>query len=203
MIGFKPIIFCVIIILGDDLLKLENEITVKVMCDYETLVEELKKNNFEFVEEYDLFDQYMIDKDEDIYNLEKLEILKKCILVREIQNIKKVLLYKYKKYNDNGDILEQGKIECPITDIEKGIKFMETINYKKLFKIHTKNIIYKNEELELDVQIVNGKYILIEVEIDIEEDIEKIKDKLNSYNLSIDKSNYFYKKAEIMLNEIL
>ena len=46
-------------------------------------------------------------------------------------NIKKELLYKYKKYASNGDILEQGKVECPVTDIDKAVKFMESINYKK------------------------------------------------------------------------
>ena len=61
----------------------------------------------------------MINNDIDLSKLSKLEILQNCILVRDIVNIKKELLYKYKKYASNGDILEQGKVECPVTDIDK------------------------------------------------------------------------------------
>lgn len=39
----------------------------------------------------------MISNDIVLSDLLKLEILQKCILVREIVNIKKELLYKYKK----------------------------------------------------------------------------------------------------------
>ena len=78
-------------------------------------------------------DIYMIRDDIDISTMKSLDVLKNCILIREFVGIEKELLYKYKKYDDNGDILEQGKIECPIDDIKKAIKFMEAINYKKLF----------------------------------------------------------------------
>ena len=59
------------------------------------------------------------------------------------------------------------------------------------------------------MQLVNDKYIFIEMEstgdyIDREyKDVEEMKSDLLSYNLSIDESNFFVKKAEIMLKEIL
>ena len=116
-------------------MKMETEITVLVNSNYETLRNELEKYNFKIVDEYELNDIYMINKSINLNELDKLEILKKCILVRDIVDIKKVLLYKYKKYSDNGDILEQGKVECPIIDVDKAISFMESIDYKVLFKI--------------------------------------------------------------------
>ena len=86
-------------------MKMENEITVLVNCSYEELHKQLVDNNFTIKEKYQLNDIYMIDKNIDIKSMGKLEVLKKCVLVRDIVEIKKVLLYKYKKYDSNGDIL--------------------------------------------------------------------------------------------------
>lgn len=186
---------------------METEITVLVKSDYEVLKRELEKNEFQIKEKYELKDVYMIDKDIDLSKLSKLEILKKCILVRDIVNIKKELLYKYKKYDVNGDILEQGKVECPVIDIEKAIGFMESINYKKLFNIYDRCIVYANKETELVVQLVNNKYIFIEMESECEHikrkynSVEELKNDINRYNLPIDNSNYFVKKAELILSE--
>lgn len=186
---------------------METEITVLVKSDYEVLKRELEKNEFQIKEKYELKDIYMIDKDIDLSKLSKLEILKKCILVRDIVNIKKELLHKYKKYDVNGDILEQGKVECPVIDIEKAIGFMESINYKKLFNIYDRCIVYANKETELVVQLVNDKYIFIEMESECEHikrkynSVEELKNDINRYNLPIDNSNYFVKKAELILSE--
>lgn len=186
---------------------METEITVLVKSDYEVLKRELEKNEFQIKEKYELKDVYMIDKDIDLSKLSKLEILKKCILVRDIVNIKKELLYKYKKYDVNGYILEQGKVECPVIDIEKAIGFMESINYKKLFNIYDRCIVYANKETELVVQLVNDKYIFIEMESECEHikrkynSVEELKNDINRYNLPIDNSNYFVKKAELILSE--
>ncbi len=190
-------------------MQMETEITVLVKTDYETLQKELKENNFLLKEEYVVNDIYMIDENVNISNMSYLDILKKCILVRDIVGFEKVLLYKYKKYAENGDILEQGKVRCPITDVDKAVKFMETIHYKRLFDISDKCIVYANDKSELVVQLVNDKYIFIEMEstgdyIDREyRNVEEMKSDLLSYNLSIDESNFFVKKAEIMLKEIL
>jgi hypothetical protein len=56
-------------------MKKEREITVLVKTDYETLKKELKKNDFQIVEEYELNDIYMIDKNIEISKLSSLDIL--------------------------------------------------------------------------------------------------------------------------------
>ncbi len=190
-------------------MKMETEITVLVKTDYKSLKKDLESKGFELKEEYELNDNYMISNDLDLSKLSKLEILGKCVLVRDIVNIKKVLLYKYKKFADNGDILEQGKVECPIDDIDKAINFMKAINYKELFHIYDKCIVFANKETEITVQLVNDKYIFIEMEASPEyvdrkyESVEELKNDLNRYKLPIDNTNYFVKKAELMLDEVL
>lgn len=190
-------------------MKLEKEITVLITCSYEELHRKLIDKGFEIKKECVVEDEYMINKDIDINLLPKLEVLQKCILVREMIGIKKLLLYKAKKYAANGDILEEGKVSCPIMDTSKATDFMKAINYKTLFKIYDKNIVYANETTELTVQLVNDKYIFIEMEDECRHinrkynSIEEMKIDLGSYDLPYSKDSYFVKKALIMLEEIL
>lgn len=190
-------------------MKKEIEITVRVNVSYEKLEEELKRNNFIKKEEYIVNDSYLINSSINITDMKSLDILKKCVLVRDIVGILKQLLYKYKKYDSNGDIIEQGKIKCPVTDINKAMEFMNAIGYEKLFDIHDKCIVFANDKTELVIQLVNDKYIFIEMESEPQyinrkyENVDELKDDMCSYNLSIDKSNFFVKKAKLILNETL
>ena len=190
-------------------MKIENEITVLVTGSFDELHNSLIKNGFIVKDKYITHDIYMINKDIDINKLDTLDILKKCAIVREITGIKKVLLYKHKEYSDNGDIIVNGKIECPIEDTLKAIKFMEAINYQKLIEINDNCTEYANDEIELIVQEVNDKYIFFEVEDTLRytnkkfKSIDEMIDVINKYNLPFKKNNYVVKKAEIILNEKL
>ena len=185
----------------------ENEITVKVNTTYDKLHDILLKNNFIIKEEYTVKDTYMINKEINITELNDLEVLKQCILVRDVVDIEKSLVYKNKEYDSDGNIIKQSKIKCPILDIDKGIKFMEEINYIKLFNIIDKCIVYVNNDNELVVELVNDKYVFIELESNPEYINKKYTcylymiNELNSYNLPIDKTNYFVKKAVLVLND--
>ena len=187
----------------------ENEITVKVNTTYDKLHDILLKNNFIIKEEYTVKDTYMINKEINITELNDLEVLKQCILVRDVVDIEKSLVYKNKEYDSEGNIIKHSKIKCPILDIDKGIKFMEEINYIKLFNIIDKCIVYVNNDNELVVELVNDKYIFIELESNPEYINKKYTcyldmiNELNSYNLPIDKTNYFVKKAVLVLNDIV
>ena len=185
----------------------ENEITVKVNTTYDKLHDILLKNNFIIKEEYTVKDTYMINKEINITELNDLEVLKQCILVRDVVDIEKSLVYKNKEYDSDGNIIKQSKTKCPILDIDKGIKFMEEINYIKLFNIIDKCIVYVNNDNELVVELVNDKYVFIELESNPEYINKKYTcyldmiNELNSYNLPIDKTNYFVKKAVLVLND--
>lgn len=187
---------------------IENEITFLVKTDYKNLKKELTANGFVEKRNVQVNDIYLIDSRIDYSSLEILDILKNCVLIRNIVGFEKELLYKYKEYNVNGDITKQGKVKCPITDIDKALRFMETIKYKKLFNISDNCIVYANKYSELTVQKVNNKYIFIEMELNTynkkrHKNVEDLKNEICRYNLSIDKSNFFVKKAEIILKEKL
>lgn len=190
-------------------IKFQKEITVQVECDYEELHKELIKNRFKIKQEYQVNDNYMVDNSININSLTKLEVLKKCVLIRNIVGIKKVLLYKYKKFENNGDIIEQSNIECPIEDTEKAENFMKFINYRHLFKISDKCIVYNNGKTELVVQLVNNKYIFIEMESEAKfinkkyHTISEMITDIEQYNLPYSKDSYFVKKAEIVLKDTI
>lgn len=82
---------------------------------------------------------------------------------------------------------------------------MEAIHYKRIFDINDNCIVYTNGKNKLAVQLVNDKYIFIEMESDEnnDESVDEMKKDILSYNLSIDESNFFVKKAELMLKEVL
>ena len=190
-------------------MKIENEITVMVTCDFNELQDNLIKNGFTIKDKYLTSDIYMINKDIDISKLDTLDILKHCAIIREISGIKKVLLYKHKEYDKNGNILVNGKIECPIIDINKALDFMMALGYKELIKISDKCTEFINEEIELIVQDVNNKYLFFEAEDELRytnkkfNSVKEIIETINKYDIPFKKDNYFVKKAEILLNEKL
>ena len=145
---------------------LEKEITVEINVDLETIKSLLESQNFKVIQEYDMKDIYMVKSDCDLKK-SALDILKDCLLVRHIEVDTRVIdlnTYKYKEYNDKGDILQQGKAECHVVSIEEAKKLLNAIGYNELMIIKDHLIIYSNEEIELALQCVNYKHIYIEVE---------------------------------------
>lgn len=190
-------------------MKYENEITVQVTCSYEELHNLLIKQGFKIIKKYTIIDEYLISKDYDLRNKNYLDILKECVMVRYIENIVKELLYKYKEYNNNGDIIKQAKVSCKVNDIKEASNFMKTIGYKELIHIQNNSVVYTNDKIEFAVQLVNDKYIFIELEDKSEylnktySSIEEMKEEINLYNLPIVKDKYFAKKAAIILEDEL
>jgi len=190
-------------------MKYENEITVETVCSLQELNNLLEKLEFKVMEEYDVFDIYMLDKN---YNNteNKLELLKHCILIRNIvgkdEETKKIT-YKYKEYNEKEEIVKQGKIDCEILDIEESKKLFEALNYKELIRINDHIIVYSNNIDELAVQVVNNKHIYIEIEEKCNyinkkyNSLDEMKNVVSKYKIPIKEENYFVKKAEIELEE--
>ena len=188
-------------------MKYENEITVQVTCNYEELHSLLIKQGFKIIEKYTVIDEYLISKDYDLKNKNSLDILKECVIVRYIENTLKELLYKYKEYSNNGDILKQAKVSCKVNDIKEASNFMKTIGYKELIHIQNNSVVYTNDKIEFAVQLVNDKYIFIELEERSEHvktvfsNVEDMKKVIDSLNIPMVKNNYFAKKAVIVLEE--
>lgn len=178
----------------------ELEITVKVNSNYDKLHSDLEKIGFIKTKQTIMYDTYMIDKNIDISNMKDLDILSKCIIVRSVDNYK-ALIYKIKEYDDKENIISQQKIECKVESIFNAVKFMEMINYFELLNIKSELIFYSSNDLDILVQIVNDSFILIEMEDEKFNNIEGMINAFSKLDIDYDKSNYFVKKAQIILNE--
>ena len=79
---------------------------------------------------------------------------------------------------------------------------MKAMGYKKLFEISDHNILMSNGKNEIYIQDVKGIGTYVEMEQknlllanNNGDTIEEMKEVLNKYNLKIDASNYFVRKA--------
>ena len=182
-----------------------QEITVLVIVSYEELHRILTNKGFTIASEFQLNDIYMISDSTSILDESRLDLLNKCVLVREVTDSSGVdskLLYKYKEYDENGDIIKQGKTWCSVLDAHQAYQFMELIGYHELIRIYDHSIVYQNGKIELAVQLVNDKYVMIEFEDD-RFNIDKLKALLDSYDLPYRKDNYFVKKALMVLEDTI
>ena len=191
-------------------MKYEDEITVEVSCSFEKLKSILEENNFIIMEEYDVNDIYMLEKSYSSIE-DNLELLKHCVLVRDIvekDKSKSKITYKYKEYNDNLEIIKQGKIDCVVESKEAAKRLLEALNYEELLKINDHVIVLSNGTDEINVELVNNKHIYIEIEqkcnyIDKKySDVKDMKEVFDKYNIPLKDNNYFVKKAEVELIEL-
>ena len=72
-------------------MKFEKEITVEVDCSIDKLMKILEKNGFKIIEEYDLKDIYMIDKNYK-FDGNYLDALKRCIKCLNSRDFEKLTL---------------------------------------------------------------------------------------------------------------
>lgn len=188
----------------------ENEITVLVNSELNDIKEYLSNLGFKVMEEYCVNDIYMINKCY-VDNEHSLELLKKCVLIRNIideSGSKKFLTYKYKEYNDKAEIIKQGKINVKVDSIDNSRKLLEALNFEKLISINDNLTVYSNGVDEIVLQYVNNKHVYIEIEdkcnyIDKKyNSIEEMIDVIKKYNIPIKDDNYFVKKAYIELSEV-
>lgn len=191
--------------------KQSNEITLKIKNNVKDFENLLKHKKFNVIDEFTLDDTYLIPKKLEIENISAREILANAVIIRNIndktykRNIK-LVTFKSKEINNNGDIISQKSTNCEITDIKAAKELFYEIGYKEIMQIKENDRVYEKEGFKIAVKdIINGDN-LIEVETSEKDDsdtIEKIKEKLNKLNLPVDTNDYFIKKAEIEINKIL
>lgn len=191
---------------------MSNEITVRLKCNIKEMCNLLENKNFIVTDEYCLNDTYFIPKELDLENITHREIISKAIILREItetmsnQQIVK-LVFKTKQIDINGDILSQKKYECEILNVKDGETFINSIGYKKLMTIKEYDKSYEKDDFKITIKDIENGEKLIEIET-VEDNkeldtIEKIKNKVNQLELPLDTNDYFVKKAEIALKNIL
>lgn len=192
---------------------IENEITVKILGDINETCKILESKGFTVSNKCYYNDIFMIPDTikNQIKNLTAREILKSAILIRDWKdqkgNTSKLITFKKKEIDENGNILSQEKINCKISDVDEAINLFRAINYYKLMNIAENDVIYIKDGLEIDVKDIENGENLIEVETVLNSErfdtIEKIKEEVLKLELPINISDFFIKKAEIELEKLL
>lgn len=179
----------------------EKEITVTVNFSRNELIKFFDTNNYKKVDNYVVDDIYYVPDDTDL-KVNPLEVLKKSILVRSIDNKKHYLMYKYKEYDGNENIIKQGKSKVQVINKGDANEFLKTIGYKELIRIVDYIDVYEKDGLQICVEAVNDKYLFIEIEENEKYNtIEKMIKALEGTGINYDKNNYFVKKAKIIFEE--
>lgn len=192
--------------------KESNEITVKIICELSEFSKILASKGFSSADRFSLDDSYFIPKDLKTETLTAREILAKAVLVREIRDlitnrITKKLTYKIKEFGNSGDILRQTAVNCEIINTDDAKKLLSAMGYQELMRIVEDDVVYEKDGFSLAVKDIRGGDKLMEIETEPDncdlDTIEKLKQKLLILQLPIDKSDFFVKKAEVILNKIL
>jgi len=189
-------------------LKTENEITVRVTCSGGQLSEDLLKKGFNQDRTFSMDDYYLVPSNLDINNLSTREIISKAIIIRRFtegngKDFSKIT-FKKKDINDAGEILSQTAFNCSIESVSEAINLFKALGYMEIMNIKEDDVVFVKGDAELAVKFVEGSDILIEFETcDAYETIDDLKTAINSFNIQIDSSDYFVKKAEVVLNKTL
>lgn len=190
-------------------MKLENEITVEVLETKENIIKSISNNGFKLEKEYDINDIYLVKKEfENCKNYNQL--LNNSILIRDVSeepNSRKLITYKQKHIDSNGNILNQINANVKIDNIDDAYNMFKLIGYIDLIKIKDHISIYiKNNGDEFALQFVNNR-IYIEIEEKCEhtgkryQSLDYMKNIIKNLNLPIKNENYYAKKAEDILND--
>lgn len=189
-------------------LKESNEITVKITCPLEELYRILEGKGFKIIDKFTMDDKFMILKTTNLKEENSREILSKAILIRDIigymeKRKTKKITFKNKQFDSQGNILSQNSINCDITNIEDAIRIFQAIGYYQVMEIIEEDIVYEKDRFQLVIKDIKNGAKLIEVETDeIYDTIDKLKMKLKEFQIPIDESNYFVKKAELELDKV-
>lgn len=192
-------------------LKENNEITVKIKGSLNEFYKIIEGKDFKIAHEFSMNDAYFIPETLNLNEMSTREILSKAILVREIKGktsgkIIKIITFKIKNFDDNGNILSQEAVNCDIIDIEDAKNLLKAIGYREVMCIKEDDIVYEKDGLQLAIKDIKNGDKLIEIETEENDElntIDKLIQKINKLDIPIYTDNYFVKKAEIELDKVL
>ncbi len=182
----------------------KTEVTVEVLNSIEETKNILRENGFELVEEWTLNDRYFSKFDKKVLkNMKFIEIINNSILLRQCigNNIQQNITYKKINVDNLDTVVGEEKINLTIDDVEKARQIFLLAGLNEWCHIEDKNYLYKNNEFEIDLQIVDNLGMFIEFEenekmkgLSPTQKINIMTSMLKSLGLNLGK-DFSYKKA--------
>ena len=148
---------------------LKTETTVQVFNSKEEIFEKLKNLNFILHETFQMIDYYYSKYDKSLLKeLPYQFIMKNSFIVRNrIQNDNKIFLcYKNKAIDEKGNMLSEEKVQSNLESLENTLKIFELAGLNSWCMVDQEVYCFKNDKMDIMVQIVAGLGIFIEYEED-------------------------------------
>lgn len=189
-----------------------NELTLRIKGEMEQFRNNLKLKGYKEIEHFILYDTFLIPEMLEIGELDTRKIISKAVIIRKVEDIthneiRRDALYKVKKFDDNGEIVEQKSTKLKVNDCHEAENFFKAIGYKKIMNITEKDFVYEKNGMRLATKDVENGDNMIEIETQEGNNkcdtIDKLKKWLIDENIDLDYSDFFVKKAEVELNKVL
>lgn len=181
--------------------EIEKEITVKLKWNLDETKVSFVNKGIPLVESFVLKDIYLVRDDVNVEKTKNLDVLSKSIIIRDVtaDQSEKKLVYKDKKYDEQGNIISSTKYSCPITDVEKMYDFLLAIGYKEIFRYEQECLEYKYGDSNIILEYIPELGLFAEIENN-NMSIDELIDVLNDLNIPYCEDDYFVKKASLMLD---
>jgi len=187
------------------------EICVALLESADETIKKLENQGFTFVESYKNYDTYFTTINKlDLKTIPYKTLLDNSVLIRHCvcnDHDEKSIIYKSKTLDASGNVIQEIKSKVIINNIEKAKEIFNNLNLKCWCDYTVENIIYKKENIEINIQRTNALGDFIEIE-----EFPEIKDKPNVQKFDILKNlissmdikignDYSCKKPYMMLNQ--
>lgn len=181
----------------------EKEITVKLKWELDEAKVYFVNAGIPLVESFVIKDIYLVKNEVDINKTPNLDVLSSCIIIRECigNEHNKELVYKDKKYDENGNIVKSTKYSCELVDLDKTYDLLTQIGFKECFRYEQECLSFSSKEADILLQYIPELGLFAELENNNKSIKELIND-LNNLNIPYYEDNYFVKKASLMLDVV-
>ena len=145
----------------------ETEITVQVFEDLMTVCNKLENLGFEKTRKFKMSDWYFSKySDKELSTFGYAKAISSSVLVREVveETTEKVLCYKAKIIDEEGNVISEEKVATDVEDINKTILLLNLAGLNMWEEVKNKSIIYKKDNIEFALQEIEGLGIFIEME---------------------------------------
>lgn len=145
-----------------------TEICVQVFGKLEDIKKAVEAKGYKFVETYNNFDTYFTTiKKEKIKAVSYKDLMDNSVIVRRItgeNSDHKYVVYKKKTLDEKGNVIEEIKTKLVVDDTEKAKLIFNSLGLCCWCDYVVENNVYKNGEIEVDIQNVDGLGVFVDIE---------------------------------------
>ena len=180
----------------------KNEITVKLKWGLDEAKVHFVNLGIPLIESFVIRDIYLVKDNIDFLKTNNLNILANSIIIREVigNEHDKKLIYKDKKYDDNGNIVVNKRYCCPLVDLDKTYDLLTAIGFNECFRYEQECLSYAINDRKILLQYIADLGLFAELENN--KDVNDLINDLNYFNIPYYENNYLVRKDSLMIDRL-